>query len=276
MVDKKANRKNVKRQPKKVSVSFRAIARVFKVGCAVIMIGGAIGVSVYYGGKAVNQFLSKPINQVVVEGSFEYISQSSLEKMISQNIQQSFIRESLHSIQQKIQENPWVDNVVLRRQWPDQLYVVVTEQRPIARWGKEGFVNYRGELIKVDDGSKIKDLPVLNGNEKEALTIMKQYQLLSQTMAPFGISVVELEENQLGSWQVRLSNGWNLLAGRTDVVKKVQRLMQLWSENKIPQTKPIKMIDMRYQNGLAIRWHDEEQHAKRASLKNANSSKQNI
>ncbi len=269
MANKKTKKKNVRLPPKKQSISFRRILRVLKFSCIAIVSCSAIAVSGYYGVQAINQFLSKPIAQVIVEGNFEYVQKDSLEKMIGQHIKGSFIREDLLQLQKKIQSNPWVDKAMLRRQWPDQLYVTIREQRPIARWGDKGFVNHRGELVQVKDNQFMSHLPTLRGNDKHALLIMKQYQLLSEAVALYGVNILELEENHLGIWSLHLDNGWKLLAGRTEVIKKVQRVMQMLANNKIPRQNEIRVIDMRYQNGLAIEWKAEEQHAKSPSTDRA-------
>jgi len=262
MANKKLKKKNAKLPPKKTSMSFSAVAKVIKYSFISLLILGSVGVSAYYGSNVFKQFLSKPIASVAIEGDFFYMSKETVSDIINRHVQGSFIRKSLHEMQQQIQANPWVDSVILRRQWPDKLQVSIVEQKPIAQWGDSGFVNYRGELIKVEGSNLIDDLPVLWGSDANAMSIMKQYQVLSQAISPYGMNIVELEENQLGIWTLQLDNEWKLLAGRTNVVKKVQQLMQMLAENKISQQSQINTIDMRYENGLAIKWEQEEQHAK--------------
>lgn len=276
MTKTKLKKKNTKLPPKKKGVSFKVIAKAFKYSFASLLILGAIGTSTYYGAQVFKQFLSKPIASVAIEGDFYYLSKEALAEIINQHIKSSFIRESLNEMQQQIKTNPWVDSVVLRRQWPDQLQVSIVEQKPIAKWGDKGFVNHRGELVKVENASLIERLPTLRGKDVNAMSIMKQYQVLSQAISPYGMNIVELEENQLGIWTLQLDNEWQLLVGRSDVVKKVQQLMRILSENKISQQDQIKTIDMRYENGLAIKWKPVEQHAKQLKSTALDNSEQNI
>ena len=277
MRDKKPKRKNVKLKPKKEKISFTVFFKVLKLTFVTACIAATVGVTGYYGSQAFKQFVSKPIARVVVEGEFLYIAREDVVEMINGHMQGSFIRESLNKMQQQIQQNPWIDRVVLRRQWPDQLRVSIVEQKPIARWGDDGFVNFRGELIRVDDAKLIQNLPILHGAESSALTIMKQYQVLSQVISAYDIRIVELEENQLGVWTTHLDNGWKLLLGRTDVVKKFQRVMHMLAQNKIRRQDEISVIDMRYENGLAIQWKAvEQQHANRPLAVKPNNNEQNI
>lgn len=279
MANKKVKKKNAKLQTKKQPPSFKAVLKVCQYSVISLLVFGAIGVSAYYGQKTFKQFLAKPIASVAIEGDFVYMRKETIANIINSHIKGSFIRESLKQMQEQIKSNPWIDSVTLRRQWPDQLQVRIVEQKPIARWGDSGFVNYRGELIKVDDSQLIQNLPILRGDEINALAVMKQYQVLSQAISAYHINIVELEENELGIWTLYLDNGWKLLAGRTDVVKKVQQVMQMLAENKILRQNEINTIDMRYENGLAIKWktvEQLEQHARRYNISKMDNSEQNI
>ncbi len=276
MSAKKSSRRNVKRKPAKKSFSFKPLLRVLKLTLVMSSIAGMLSVSVYYGGQAVKQFLAKPIASIVVNGQFAYLAKDEVSALISENIQKSFIRENLDSMRQNLEANPWVDNVNLRRQWPDILHVTIEEQKPIARWGKKGFVNYRGELIHVEDRGFIEHLPILRGNDGSAMLVMKQYQLLSQSISEYGLKVLELGKSEIGVWTIDLDNGWRLLAGRTDIIKKVQRLMKILAQKKIDRQDQIKVIDMRYENGLAIQWKEAEQHARNNKSFLVDHKKQNI
>ncbi len=276
MPAKKSPRRNVRRKTEKKSFSLKPLMRALKLTVVMSSIAGILSVSVYYGGQAVEQFLAKPIASIVVNGQFVYLAKNEVSALISGNIQKSFIRENLDAMRQNLEANPWVDNVTLRRQWPDVLHVTIEEQKPIARWGKKGFVNYRGELIRVTDSGQIGHLPILKGDDGSAMLVMKQYQLLSQSISQYHLKVIELGKSEIGVWTIDLDNGWRLLAGRTDIVKKVQRLMKLLAQKKIDQQDQIKIIDMRYENGLAIEWKEAEQHARNNKDFLVDRKKQNI
>jgi cell division protein FtsQ len=257
----KTPRQNVRRQPVKKTLSLQWLLNGLKVVVVVVSVATALGTAAYYGSRTLGDFLHKPIASVIVSGELLYLTKEDVISLIGSNIEKSFIQENLLAMQHKLEANPWVDSVALRRQWPDALQVIILEQKPIARWGEVGFVNFRGELVRVSYGRDLDYLPLLKGEESHALQVMKQYQLLSQIMALYGIKLVELEQNKLGVWSAVLDNDWRLLLGRNDITKKTQRLMQMLSEQKIDRQDEIAVIDMRYQNGLAIQWKQYSQHA---------------
>ena len=63
-----------------------------------------------------------------------------------------------------------------------------------------------------------------------------------------------LEKNRRGVWRLELSNGWKVVVGRGDMHKKIQRLTFLLESNELDVNMSIVSIDLRYTNGLAVRW----------------------
>ena len=250
----KAPRKNIRRAKSGQSFSLKSVFRGLKIAFIVSSISALLGVSGYYGTQAVQQFLSRPIASVLVSGQFVFLSKPEITGLISQNIEKSFVRENLDNMRAKLEVDPWVDRVVLRRQWPDTLHVDIVEEKPIARWGDKGFVNHRGELVRIDDSTAIAHLPRLEGDDKQSVRLMKQYQLLSQLLSRYGLKITELKQSTLGVWAVELDNGWQFIAGRNDVARRMQRFMQALAANTIERREDIAVIDMRYENGVAIAW----------------------
>lgn len=265
-------RKNTRRKPEKKWFSFKAVLKGVKVFSVLLAVASMLSVSGYYGSRAVQQFLAKPIASVMVNSEFSYLAKNEVIALINNNIQKSFVSENLSNMRGKLEKNPWVDSVVLRRQWPDTLHVEIIEEKPIARWGSTGFVNHRGELIKVDNGKLIEHLPLLQGEDNQAIKLMKQYQLLSQMLNRYGMRIIGLKQDSLGLWTIYLDNDWKLIAGRNDVAKKMQRLMTMLDMQKIQKPQDIEAIDLRYNNGLAVRWKKHAEHAKR----DATAKEQNI
>ena len=257
----KAPRKNVRRVKNEKRFSFERVLLYSKVMLIVISISTLLGISGFYGTRAVQQFLSKPIASVLVSGEFKFLSKEQITALISQNIEKSFVRENLESMRKKLEAEPWVDQVVVRRQWPDTLYVDIVEEKPIARWGAKGFINHRGELVWSAHVNAIAHLPQLHGDDDQATQMMKKYQLLSRLFTAYQLKITELKQNALGVWVLHLDNNWQFIVGRHDVVKKIQRFMQVLANNKIERERDIEVVDMRYKNGVAIQWKAYPQHA---------------
>ena len=225
--------------------------KLFAVIFGVLVVLGSCG---YFISVAFRQLLERPIAHIGIEGDFTYLQRSAVVGLISENIQYGFVGENLTRLKRELEANAWIERVELRRRWPDTLLVTVVEQRPIARWGNRGFVNYRGEHIPVSEPAALAALPLLRGEDERSFEVMKQYQLLSELLAQYQLSLRELQQNKPGVWTLYLDNGWTLIAGRAEVLQKTQRFMQLIANERIEQPHRIAVVDMRYPNGLAVQW----------------------
>ncbi|MBX2808913.1 MAG: FtsQ-type POTRA domain-containing protein [Cellvibrionaceae bacterium] len=201
-------------------------------------------------------FLNKPIADVLIKGDLQYVDRRQLSAVTKTAIERGFIKESLPDLRRQLEQLPWIDSVSLRRQWPDKLIVTVVEQQPIARWGAGGFVNYRGELIDVSAAElkKLAHLSTLSGRDSEAFDIMQQYRTMAQLIKNYDVSIVSLEKNTLGLWQFTLDNDWHIIVGRDGLIAKLKLMTALLSKNILTLNDAIDTIDMRYVNGLAVKW----------------------
>jgi cell division protein FtsQ len=70
-----------------------------------------------------------------------------------------------------------------------------------------------------------------------------------------GRDVVELDVDERGAWRVVLDNDVTLVLGREQVDKRLDRYIAAQAALS-DLDRPIRLIDMRYTNGLAVRWAD--------------------
>ena len=103
---------------------------------------------------------------------------------------------------------PWVYAASVRRRWPDALVVNIEEQRPVARWGLDGFLNHEGEYFPGDFSDRWADLARLEGPEGSEVAMTRRYQNLESLLAPTGLQVVALHEDVLG----QVTAGWTVVA----------------------------------------------------------------
>jgi cell division protein FtsQ len=261
MLKSKKIKRNVRHQEKRPLISFakviKGVKKFFVASFVLALLGGA-GYSL---ASIVGNVIQKPIAHITVNGDLKFVKNEAIYLLMEDAIKKSFVGENLQGMRKKVLENPWVDNVFLQRQWPDTLIVDVVEQQPIARWGDKGFVNFRGELVLTEENQRLNHLPVLNGSDHETALIMKQYQILSQFLTQHEKNISQLEKDALGIWRLHLNNGWELVIGRSDLSEKIQRFLKILSTKNIPEQESIQVVDMRYENGIAVKWHAEAEQA---------------
>ena len=247
-------RRNTKKQPPAKKVDFRGLLITIKKVIVGICLLGFVGVVGFYGAQEVDAFLSKPFEQVFINGEFEHTSDQELRHIIVNSASKSFVKEHLENIREELVELPWVDNATLTRRWPNQLEVSIVEQKAIARWGDKGFVNFKGQLIKTTNLGKVQHLPQLYGTESDAATIMREYKKLTSLLMNNQLAIRSLSKDSLGIWQMQLSNDWTLILGRYGLEEKIQTVNQVLEEEILLVDDAVDTIDMRYENGFAIAW----------------------
>lgn len=200
------------------------------------------------------ELVDRPVSQVVVEGDFRFVDENAIRELVLPEIDRSFLQLDLAKIKARVEAQPWVKQVVLSRQWPDRLQVVVYEHTPIARWNENGFLSVEGRPVVAHDAAQLlRALPELNGPSERALEIMTSYRRLSQLLSEQNLQLVELTLDQRRNWSLQLNNGWQLEIGREQVFERVQRFTRIYQ--RVLKNKPqIKKIDLRYQNGFAVSW----------------------
>lgn len=251
----KANRRIVKKQKAPRNFSWaKNLWKYIRLTIVTSALLSALGVVGFYSVQFTQQFLNRPISSVAIEGQFNYVDKATIAVIVESMIGDSFVGENIDVIKHKLHNISWVDDVLLSRQWPDRLQVVITEQVPIARWGDDSFINVRGELIQINDNAVLAHLSKLSGKKEDAQQIMREYAMLTNVFQPYGLAVKQLEKSQRGVWKLHLDNEWNVVLGQGNIFSKIQRLTHLFDKKILDKTADIDTIDIRYPNGLAVQW----------------------
>ncbi|MGI5308327.1 cell division protein FtsQ/DivIB [Rheinheimera sp. WS51] len=219
-------------------------------------------IGLIWAGVAVNTWLqgqqSAPIKQVKLYGNFVHIKPSELQHQLQQEYVGSFFHVDVDQVQTYLLQQPWVYQVAIRKQWPDALVVVVTEQQPVARWNQQQLINQHGELFSAPLTQLKTELPLLvgpEGSEKDALDMLQHIQgfLALHQFAPLRLALTERF-----SWQLTLTDGIALKLGRENILKRVQRFVELYPVITKHKNEPVSEVDLRYDTGIAVRYSDND------------------
>jgi cell division protein FtsQ len=163
-------------------------------------------------------------------------------------------------------QQPWIQEVSLRRRWPAGVSVNITEQKPVAYWNDEGYISETGDVFKPASVNRELNLPKLNGPEGQHNNVWKFMNVLYKEMAVLDYEVKNLHLDDRRAWQLviasneeteseSINDGINVRLGRFDTEKRMQRFVRilpaLRAEMK-DKGNEIKVIDMRYPNGFAV------------------------
>jgi cell division protein FtsQ len=217
-----------------------------------------IFVAAIFGADFIYKQIDTPLSKIMVGGNFNHLEEQELAELVNLEIDGGFLSINLNQLRQELQSHPWIHQVSVRREWPSTLKVEVIEEVPIARWGKKGFLNRLGDQLSLPENSNLKSLPVLEADFGSSQDMIAQYLLLAELLAPTDLKLTELQRDAVGAWQIETAAGVRLVLGRDQIIEKIRRLIVVWGSGLDVQLNNIATIDLRYPNGLAVSWRDQD------------------
>lgn len=206
------------------------------------------------GWQLLKPHVNPPISTVRVLGELTAANRLAVQKKSMRYSTGSFFSVDIAAVRNAVEKLPWVASAEVSRIWPDHLQVVIQEQLPVARWGKDALLSTQGYLFLAMDIDAYEHLPQLFGPENTQTRVMQQYLTFSQALRPLGYSIKQLEMRERGSWFVTTQTGLQLLFGRDHLVEKVRRFAVVYEKELKEQIDKIERVDLRYANGLAVAW----------------------
>ncbi len=203
-------------------------------------------------------WLDQPVSEVSIKGQTRHLDGQELATQLAQEIRAPLLSLDVRTLRDEALANPWVHMADVRRQWPAAIEVSIAEQVPVARWGERGLLNHQGDIFWPDLSAGYEFLPRLNGPAHETRAIIAQYHDLSALFSSYGIRIQSLTLESRGAWNLELDNGIHLVAGREQLMPRLRRFLSIYDAQLADKADQIEQIDIRYTNGVAVRWRTEE------------------
>jgi len=216
-----------------------------------VVLGGGI----YAGTVALMDPTLLPLKVVRTDGKFRYMQRKDLEQAVGSLTRGGFLTVDVAAIRDRAKGLPWVDQVSVRRVWPDSLQLWVEEHVPLTRWGKDGVLNVRGEVFLPKAESIPAGLPRLSGPDGSEQELARTYIKLKIRLASLGLKIAAIELDQRRAWTVTLNNELTVRLGSKDLEDRLARFYSIYPLLK-EDKRELKEIDMRYTNGVAVTWEN--------------------
>lgn len=193
-----------------------------------------------------------PVRVVTVDGELRRLSPERLQDTVVEHIHGGILTQDLAELKAAVETMPWVRSASLRRHWPDRLELTVEEHVALARWGEDGLVTADGVVFRPDSGDFPGGLILLSGRDEQALDVVTRFQDLSPRFKAIDLGIEELSLDARGAWTLRCSAGFTLAFGTARFEERLARFTR--SYRTLVAAGTPSLVDMRYSNGLAIRW----------------------
>lgn len=198
------------------------------------------------------------ISSISVSGELNKVSAEQVSSKISPWLESSFLTADLNAIKEQVDSLPWVRESTVTRVWPGQIAVGTTEQKPVAIWNGQHYLNAFGEVFTPASLDWEQFLPALHGPNDSAVAVrmevLSRLAEVERLLKPYGLSALAMELKSRGVWEIKLDNHIRVALGTAPFDEKVERLVTVLNGASEETIGRMEAIDTRYPNGLAIKW----------------------
>lgn len=198
-----------------------------------------------------------PIRWLDVEGELKRTSASQIRAAVASEATRGFFAVDLSDVRERVEQLPWIARAGVSRHWPDALHIQVVEHRPVARWNEDGLFSDRGEVFRVSGSETMQGLARLSGPETHRQEVLDNWQRMRRELGQVGLDIEQLSVDERGAWELVLDNDITLVLGREQVDERLARFVAV-QPALAADGRRARRVDMRYTNGLAVRWADAE------------------
>ena len=195
-----------------------------------------------------------PFHQIKIISTGTRPTISELKNIVIQHINGGFFSFNVCKLQSDLMALPWVYNVSIRRIWPNELEIVFIEQQPLARWNQNQLISKLGTLFNSSITMIPKDLPQLEGPDNDKKIIFARFKQFNQLLKPLRIKITALKVSDRETWFLVLNNHIQVYLGRENIDQRFKKLVRFYQKIIGNRNHQVSYIDLRYPNGLAIRW----------------------
>ena len=223
-------------------------------GAFLLLVVVTIGALIYSTFSWMTDDQRLPLSRLMVEGSLHHVSPKDVQRALA-DIPRigTFMTQDVNQLQQTLQTLPWVEQISIRKQWPDLVKVYIVEYKAIAIWNGNSLLNPDGNVFNghpEDAGENTVNLYGPEGSSKQVLSVWKKS---TQELKPLGRTITSVVLNDRRAWQLILDNGIRLELGKDAREDRLNRFVQLYNRlgDKVEQ---VSYIDLRYDTGAAVGW----------------------
>ncbi|BAU47278.1 cell division protein FtsQ [Sulfurifustis variabilis] len=238
----------------------RADRGALRTGALLLLALGLL-VSVSYGVDWALRTQNFPVASIRFEGPFRRVTHAELESAVLPLVRANFFLVDLDAVKRQLEDIPWVHRVSVRRAFPQDLHVEFTEQRVVARWRDDAWLNASGEVVHVQV-TDAEGLPRLEGPDGTAAQVLAAYEDFGRALAPAGLKLAGASLTPRRSWRLDLEGPeelrLTLVLDHEQPQKRLARFARFYATTLASQAGAVRLVDLRYTNGFAVEWRRRE------------------
>lgn len=194
-----------------------------------------------------------PIKSVRIYG-IQRLDQKEVEELLVPLVNRGFFSVNVDHIRDRLRQLPWVANIFVRRNWPDQIEITIIEKNAIAQWNTGALLSQTGELFVPKANTYPTDLPRFVGPEGQQIVMLQYFNEINRVLMPIGVKISYLELSPYYIWKLKLQNGITLHVGHKDILTRLDHFVKVYPKIVGNRATAVDYVDLRYANGMAVRW----------------------
>jgi cell division protein FtsQ len=205
------------------------------------------------------------INIISIKGDVSHNDISSIRNQIGSSVRGNFYNVDLGKTKQTFESMSWINQAIVKRIYPSQIEVKLSEFKPKAIWGPREdlkLIDDTGVVFEANaDEDEYDQLLIFTGPDGQGKLMLDMSKDLSVALEPLQNKLKTLELNARGSWIATLESGAQIELGRGNKVDVIERAKKfaLGAEKILTRLNKkiidIQYIDLRHSDGYAMRIH---------------------
>lgn len=192
------------------------------------------------------------VHEIRVEGR-EFTPREALQAAIGIQPGEPMLDFDPQAAKQRLEQIAWVADAHVERRLPGTILVRIAERRAFAIWQKDGrfsVIDREGRVMATDRLQAFGPLPLVVGAGAERFAApMVDLLRASPEIADRVEAIVRVSERR---WNLRLTNGADILLPEGHEAQAMTRLAELHSRDKLLD-RPLAAVDMRLPDRLVVR-----------------------
>lgn len=191
------------------------------------------------------------VNKIVIHGR-HHIPQADILKALEVTAGDPYSRFDLELAYSQLSQHPWAKSVIVQRQWPDAIHVIVKERMPLALW------QYHQKVVLIDEAGEVltshvepyKMFPLVMGlgapqSAHQLFQVLRKYPDLQKKIT----AAIRIGNRR---WDLRLKEGVTVMLPEEDYNQSLKTLEGLEKKIQIFE-KAKKVIDLRLPKKIIMR-----------------------
>lgn len=199
-----------------------------------------------------------PLGQLRVSAEFQRVTADQVQAAARPHLERGFFAVDLEAVRSSLAALPWVEQVAVRKLWPDTLEIALVEHRALARWGESRLLSDRGRLFEVPDLETLQGLPRFDAADAQIDEVMQMHARAQPLLTLIGEPPERMQLSPRGSWTLQLASGTELVLGRSEPLPRLERFVAALPEIRRAESRPLLRADLRYANGFALHWAEPQ------------------